>query len=69
MVDNDYMTFPYKIGIDRCIGSCNSKSSPYFKVCLPDSVKDISVKSLDLISHELVLKILFLIKVVNVVVY
>ena len=69
MVDNDYMTFPYKIGIDRCIGSCNSKSNPYFKVCLPDSVKDISVKSLDLISHELVLKILFLIKVVNVVVY
>ena len=43
------MTFPYKIGVDRCIGSCNDKDNPYFKVCLPDSVKNISVKSLDLI--------------------
>ena len=26
IVDNDYMTFPYKIGIDRCVGSCNSEN-------------------------------------------
>ena len=25
IVDNDYMTFPCKIEVDRCIGSCNSK--------------------------------------------
>ena len=48
IVDNDYMAFPYKIGVDKCIGSCNDKDNPYFKVCLPDSVKDISVKSFDL---------------------
>ena len=30
IIDNDYMTFSYKSGVDRCIGSCNSKSSPYF---------------------------------------
>ena len=22
IVDNDYMTFPYKIKVDKCIGSC-----------------------------------------------
>ena len=56
IVDNDYMTFPYKIEIDRCIGSCNSENNPYYKICLPDSVKNISVKSLDLISQRLVFK-------------
>ena len=56
IVDNDYMIFPYKIGIDRCIGSCNSKNNPYFKVCLPDSIKNITEKSLNLISRKLVFK-------------
>ena len=34
ITDNDYMTFPYKIGVDRCIGSCNNKNNPYYKICL-----------------------------------
>ena len=46
--DNDCTTYPYKIGVNRCIGSCNDKDNRYFKVCLPDSIKNISVKSLDL---------------------
>ena len=29
ITDNDYMTFPYKIGVDRCNGSCNDKDNPY----------------------------------------
>ena len=56
ILDNDYMTFPYKIGVDIRIGSCNSKNNPYYKICLPDSTKIISVKSLDLISQRLVFK-------------
>ena len=56
IIDNDYMTFPYKIGVDRCIGSCNSKNNPYYKIFLPDSIKNISVKPLDLISQRLVFK-------------
>ena len=56
IIDNDYMTFPFKIGVDRCIGSCNSKNNPYYKICLPDSVRNICVKSLDLISQRLVFK-------------
>ena len=56
IIDNDYMTFPYKIGVNRCIGSCNSKNNLYYKIYLPDSIKNISVKSLDLISQRLVFK-------------
>ena len=56
IIDNDYMTFPYKIVVDRCIGSCNDKDNPYLKFCLPDSIKNISVKSFDLLSNKNVLE-------------
>ena len=56
ILDNDYMTFPYKISVDKCIGSCNDIENPYFKVCLPDIIKNISVKSFDLITKKSVLK-------------
>ena len=48
--------FPYKTGTDRCIGSCNNENYPYFKTCLRDSVKNITVKSLDLISRKFIFK-------------
>ena len=50
------MTFPYKIGVDRCIGSRNDKDNPFLKFCSPDSIKNISVKSFDIISNKNVLK-------------
>ena len=56
IVDNDYTTYPYKIKVDKCFESCNDKDNPYFKVCLPDSIKNISVKCFDLISQKNVLK-------------
>ena len=56
IIDNDYMNFPYKIKVDKCIGSCNDKDNLYFQVCLPDIVKNVSVKSFDLISQKNVLK-------------
>ena len=59
IIDNDYMTFPYKIKVDKCIGSCNDRDNPYFKVCLPDSTKNISVKSFDLISKNIFKNISF----------
>ena len=52
IIDNDYMTFPYKIGVNRCVGSCNDVENPYFKVCLPDIVRNITVKVFDLISQQ-----------------
>ena len=56
ITDNDCMAFPYKIEVDMCIGGCNDRDNRYFKVCLPDSIKSISVKSFDLISKKNVLK-------------
>ena len=56
VTDNDYMTYPYKIEVDKCTGSCNDKDNPYFKVCLPDSVKNIGVKAFDLLSKKTVFK-------------
>ena len=56
IIDHDYMTFPYKVTVDKCVGSCNDVENLYFKVCLPDSVKKISVKVFDLISRKNVLK-------------
>ena len=56
IVDNDYMAYPYKIGIGRCIGSCNNENNPYYKFFSPNSIKSISVKPLDLISQRLVFK-------------
>ena len=50
------MAFPYKIKVDRCVGSCYDVENPYFKVCMSDVVKNISVKSLDLISGKTVFK-------------
>ena len=51
------MTFPYKIKVDKSVGSCNDKDNPYFKVCTPEVAKNISVKIFDLISQKNVLKI------------
>ena len=49
------MTFPNKIKLDKCVASCNDRDNPYFKVCLPDIVKNISVKVFDLVSQKNVL--------------
>ena len=56
IIDNDYITFPYKIKVDKCVESCNDVENPYFKVCLPGIVKNISVTSFDLISRKNVLR-------------
>ena len=56
IIDNDYMIFPYKISINRCIGSCNDINNPYLKTYLPDSIKNITIKSLDLFSNKYIFK-------------
>ena len=56
IVDNKYMTFLYEIKVERCVGNCNDKDNPYFKVCFPVSIKNISVKVFDLISQKNVLR-------------
>ena len=56
IVNSDYMTFPCKIRVDKCVGSCNYVDNPYFKVCLPDIVKNVSVKVFDLMPQKNVLR-------------
>ena len=56
IIDNDYMTFTYKIKVDKCVGSCNDVETPYFKICLYGIVENISVEVFDLISQQNVLK-------------
>ena len=46
------MAFPYKIEIGRCVGSCNNVSNPHSKVCIPDIVKNVTVKMFDLMNLE-----------------
>ena len=46
------MTFPYKIKVDRCVGSCNDMDNPYYKACTPDIFKNISAKVFDLILQQ-----------------
>ena len=50
------MTFPYKIRVNRCVGSCNGKNNLYFNFFSPEIVKNISVKVLDLLSKKCVKK-------------
>ena len=52
IVDNKYMAFRYKIEIDRCVGSCNNLSNPHSKMCVPDIVKNITIKMFDLMNLE-----------------
>ena len=52
IVDNKYMAFPYKIEIDGCVASCNNISNPHSKVCIPDIVKNFTVKMFDLMNSE-----------------
>ena len=62
IADNDYVTYVYKISLNRCIGSFIDKGNPYFKVCLPNSIENITIKSFDLLTKKNVLKNILLLK-------
>ena len=42
------MTYPYNIKVNRCSGNCNNISNPLSKVCVPNIIKNITVKMFDL---------------------
>ena len=52
ILDNRYVVFPYKIEIDRCVGSCNNISNLHAKVCIPKNIKNVTVKMFDLMNLE-----------------
>ena len=47
---NEPTFYPYNIEVNKCSGSCNNVNDPSAKLCVPDVVKNINVKVLNLIS-------------------
>ena len=52
IINNDYMTYPYNIKVDRCIGRCNNITNPYSRVCHPDNIKNVTAKVFNLKSKQ-----------------
>ena len=44
------MTFPYGIKVNRCSGNCNNITNPNAKVCVPDIIKNVTVKMFNLMT-------------------
>ena len=47
---NEPLFYPYSVKISKCTGSCTNINDPYAKLCVPDVVKNMSVKAFNLIS-------------------
>ena len=43
--------YPYSIEVNKYSGSCNNTNDPYAKLCVPDVLKNKSVKVFNLISR------------------
>ena len=48
---NEPLFYLYSIKINKCKGSCNTIHDPYAKICVPDNIKNTSVKLFNLISR------------------
>ena len=48
---NEPMFYPYNIKINKYKGTCNTMNDPYAKICVPDQIKDTSVKVFNLMSR------------------
>ena len=48
---NEPTFYLYGIEVNKCSGSCNNINDPYSKLCVPDVVKNINVKVLNLMSR------------------
>ena len=49
--NNNSMFYPFSVKINRCSGNCNNINDPYVKVCVPDTVKDLNVRVINLMSR------------------
>ena len=41
---NNPVFYPFSIKTSKCSGSCNNINNPYAKICVPDAVKDLTLK-------------------------
>ena len=49
--NNEPLFYVYSIKVNKCSGSCNNVNNPYSKLCVPDVVKNMNVKVLNLMSR------------------
>ena len=52
ITNNEYMTHPFSIKVNKCNGNCNNITNPYARVCVPNIIKNITLKIFDLISWK-----------------
>ena len=48
---NNPIFYPFSIKTNKCSGYCNNINNPYVKICIPDVIKDLNVKVLNLMSR------------------
>ena len=49
---NNPIFYPFSVKINRCSGNCNSINDPYAKISVPDVVKNLNVKVVNLMSRS-----------------
>ena len=50
VINNKCVVYTYSIKVNKCNGNCNNISNSYSRVCVPNIVKNITVKVFDLMS-------------------
>ena len=50
IINNKNMTYLYSIKVNRCNGNYNNITNPYARVCVPNIMKNITLKTFDLMS-------------------
>ena len=49
---NSALYYSFSIKVNKCSRNCNSINDPYFKECVPDIIKYINLKVIDMISFR-----------------
>ena len=48
---NNPIFYPFSIKVNKCSGNCNDINNPYARICIPDIIKNLNVKVLNLMSR------------------
>ena len=48
---NNPIFYPFSIKMNKCSGNCNNINNLYAKICVPDVIKDLNIKILNLMSR------------------
>ena len=49
---NEPVFYPYSITINKCKGGCNTINDPYAKLFVPNTIKNVNVKVVNLIPRN-----------------